>query len=130
MANSFQENITKILHKLCKNDGSVKEIDQGESDCCSVCLSQMCKGEKVKVLPLCNHRYHADCIGAWLKNNPTCPLCRSKISNHSNNQNQQKQVKSFEESLVDLVQSFSDVLVAILYMILPSSITETFPVVY
>ncbi|RHN39583.1 putative transcription factor C2H2 family [Medicago truncatula] len=130
MSNSFQENITKILHKLYKNHGSVKEIDQGESDCCSVCLNQMCKGEKVKVLPLCNHRYHADCIGVWLKNNTTCPLCRSKISNHNINQNQQKLVKPFQESLVDLIQSFSDVLVAILYMILPSSITETFPVVY
>lgn len=110
----------------------MKEIDQSESDCCSVCLSQMCRGEKVRVLPLCDHRYHADCIGAWLKNNTTCPLCRSKISNHSYNLNLQKLVNPFEESLVDLIQSFSDALVTILYKILQSSITESegFHVVY
>jgi len=131
MAYSFQENIVKTLNKLYKNyfyvGGTVKEMDEGESDRCSVCLSQMCKGEKVRVLPLCNHRYHADCIGAWLKNNTTCPLCRSKISDHSFNLNLQKLVKPFEESLVDLIQSFSDVLAAILYKILQSSITEGFP---
>ncbi|XP_045787868.1 RING-H2 finger protein ATL16-like [Trifolium pratense] len=135
MANSFQENIFKILHKLYNNNhfyvgNSMKEIDQSESECCSVCLSQMCKGEKVRLLPLCNHRYHSDCIGVWLKNNTTCPLCRSKIIDHSINQNQQKQVKPFGESMVGLIQSFSDVIVAILYMILPSSITESFPIVH
>lgn len=136
IAYSFQENIIKTLDKLYKNyfyvGGSMKEIDQSESYCCSVCLSQMCRGEKVRVLPLCDHRYHADCIGAWLKNNTTCPLCRSKISNHSYNLNLQKLVNPFEESLVDLIQSFSDALVTILYKILQSSITESegFHVVY
>jgi len=134
IAYSFQENIIKTLHKLYKNyfyvGGSVKEIDQSESDGCSVCLNQICKREKVRILPLCNHRYHADCIGVWLKNNTTCPLCRSKINDHSFNLNLQKLVKPFEESLVDLIQSFFDVLVAILYTMLQSSINEGFHVVY
>lgn len=132
VAHSFQENMIQRLHKLYKHYGyayAVKEADQGESDCCAVCLSQMCKGEKVRSLPLCKHRYHADCIGAWLKNHTTCPLCRIKISDHIS-QNQQKQVKPFGESMVGLIQSFSDVSVSLLYMILPSSITESFPLVH
>lgn len=132
LANSFQENIIQRLHKIYKHYGyvySMKDTDQGESDCCAVCLNQMCKGEKVRSLSLCNHRYHADCIGAWMKNHTTCPLCRTKITEHTP-QNQQKEVKPFRESMFGLMQSFSDVFVAVLYMILPSSITQSFPLVH
>lgn len=136
LVHSFQENIYHGLQKLYKHYGyvyyAVKDKDhegESESDCCAVCLNEMCKWEKVMSLPLCSHRYHADCIGAWLKSHTTCPLCRSKITDHVPRK-QQKEVKPFGESVVELVQSLSDVFVAILYMILPSSITRSFPLVH
>lgn len=137
LVHSFQENIIHRLQKLYKHYGyapnyAVKDKDDGgesESDCCAVCLNEMCKWEKVMSLPLCSHRYHPDCIGGWLKSHTTCPLCRSKITHHVP-RNQQKEVKPFGESMVDLVQSLSDVFVAILYIILPSSITQSFPLVH
>ncbi|KAJ1390589.1 Zinc finger, RING-type [Sesbania bispinosa] len=130
VVHSLQENMIQRLHKLYKHSAAVKETEQVESDCCAVCLNQMSKGEKVRSLPLCNHRYHADCIGAWLKNHTTCPLCRNKITDHVP-QNQHKQVmKPFKESMIGFIQRFSDLLVVLLYTILPSSITETFPLVH
>lgn len=43
---------------------------------CSICISALEAGEKVKVLPPCGHCFHPDCVDAWLKSQPSCPLCR------------------------------------------------------
>ncbi|XP_020238377.1 RING-H2 finger protein ATL51-like [Cajanus cajan] len=128
VAQSFQNYMIQRLHTLYKHygyAGAVKENEEHESDYyCSVCLSQICKGEKVRSLPVCKHRYHVDCIGAWLKNHTTCPLCRNKITDQKH-----RQVKNLGESMFNLMQSFSDLLVSLLYIILPSSITQNFPLV-
>ena len=43
---------------------------------CPVCLSEMEDGETVRVLPVCMHYFHDACVGEWLQENNTCPLCR------------------------------------------------------
>ncbi|KAJ1263299.1 hypothetical protein BS78_09G172900 [Paspalum vaginatum] len=43
---------------------------------CSICISALVAGEKVKVLPPCGHCFHPDCVDAWLRSQPSCPLCR------------------------------------------------------
>jgi hypothetical protein len=43
---------------------------------CQVCLSEMEDGEIVRVLPVCMHYFHDACVGEWLRQNNTCPLCR------------------------------------------------------
>ncbi|XP_027337350.1 E3 ubiquitin-protein ligase RNF181-like [Abrus precatorius] len=131
VAKSFQNYMIQRLHKLYDHysyAATVKDNEEGESDYCSVCLCQIYKGEKVRSLPVCKHRYHADCIGAWLKNHPTCPLCRNKITDHIPH-NQLKQVKNLRESMINLVQSLSDLLVTLFYLTLPSSTTESFPLI-
>jgi hypothetical protein len=43
---------------------------------CSICLEDMNKSNyKLK----CSHEYHKNCIDGWLKNNATCPICRTHI---------------------------------------------------
>jgi len=44
---------------------------------CSVCLSELVDGEKVRVLTACMHYFHATCVGAWLHWKANCPLCRT-----------------------------------------------------
>ncbi|RDX89081.1 RING-H2 finger protein ATL3, partial [Mucuna pruriens] len=117
VAQSFQNYMIQRLQKLYKHYGyaaSVKDNEEHESDYCSVCLSHISKGEKVRSLPVCNHRYHADCIGVWLKNHTTCPLCRNNITDHVPPKH--KHVKNFGEAMFNLMQSFTDLLVALLYM--------------
>ncbi|KAK1610381.1 hypothetical protein QYE76_034054 [Lolium multiflorum] len=48
-----------------------------EAATCSVCLEELQLGETVRLLPVCLHLYHAQCIDAWLDAHSTCPLCRS-----------------------------------------------------
>ena len=45
---------------------------------CSVCMDAVEIGDEVTVLP-CNHWFHGDCVGAWLKEHDTCPHCRAGI---------------------------------------------------
>ncbi|KAK4366881.1 hypothetical protein RND71_014761 [Anisodus tanguticus] len=44
---------------------------------CVICLSEFGVGEKVKVLPKCNHGFHVRCIDKWLNYHSSCPTCRN-----------------------------------------------------
>ncbi|KAJ0255575.1 hypothetical protein HA466_0103050 [Hirschfeldia incana] len=46
---------------------------------CAVCLSKFEPDDQLRLLPLCCHAFHADCIDVWLVSNQTCPLCRSPL---------------------------------------------------
>lgn len=43
---------------------------------CVICLSEFAPGERVKVLPKCNHGFHVKCIDRWLNSHSSCPTCR------------------------------------------------------
>ncbi|KAL8832959.1 MAG: hypothetical protein Q9170_004619 [Blastenia crenularia] len=45
---------------------------------CSVCMDNVEIGDEITVLP-CQHWFHGDCVGAWLKEHDTCPHCRQGI---------------------------------------------------
>lgn len=53
-------------------------------DGCTICLADEADVEqsltlrKIGVLP-CGHAYHTTCITPWLKNNATCPQCRTIV---------------------------------------------------
>ncbi|PSS11868.1 E3 ubiquitin-protein like [Actinidia chinensis var. chinensis] len=46
---------------------------------CAVCLSKFEPNDQLRLLPLCCHAFHTQCIDAWLLSNQTCPLCRSTV---------------------------------------------------
>ncbi|CAH1442386.1 unnamed protein product [Lactuca virosa] len=46
---------------------------------CSVCLSEVEEGEKARILPKCNHAFHAECIDMWFHSHITCPICRNPV---------------------------------------------------
>ncbi|KAI3970534.1 hypothetical protein MKX01_024181 [Papaver californicum] len=46
---------------------------------CSVCLCEFSEKDKLRLLPLCTHAFHMDCIDKWLLSNSTCPLCRGAL---------------------------------------------------
>ncbi|KNA18016.1 hypothetical protein SOVF_074130 [Spinacia oleracea] len=46
---------------------------------CAVCLCEFSEQDKLRLLPLCSHAFHIDCIDTWLLSNSTCPLCRGAL---------------------------------------------------
>ena len=45
---------------------------------CSICINQIQEGEEILN---CGHTFHFSCIQRWLRNNNTCPMCRSQVIN-------------------------------------------------
>ena len=42
---------------------------------CSICMERLQRGDRVRVLPGCQHAFHPDCLDPWLLNvSSTCPL--------------------------------------------------------
>jgi len=48
---------------------------------CPICLVEFIADEKVITLPKCEHTFHSECVGAWLKKKPLCPMCRRNVRN-------------------------------------------------
>ncbi|MQL99619.1 hypothetical protein Taro_032350 [Colocasia esculenta] len=46
---------------------------------CPICLGEFADGEKVRVLPRCNHEFHVRCIDTWLASHSSCPTCRHSL---------------------------------------------------
>merc|ERR1712238_609969 len=47
---------------------------------CSICIDEFEEGEKIRLLPLCGHAFHTDCILPWLKDRQgCCPLCKMAV---------------------------------------------------
>lgn len=49
---------------------------------CAVCLSEFSEQDELRLLPLCSHAFHIDCIDTWLLSNSSCPLCRGSLYGH------------------------------------------------
>ncbi|KAJ6691420.1 RING-H2 FINGER PROTEIN ATL46-LIKE [Salix koriyanagi] len=46
---------------------------------CAVCLCEFSDKDKLRLLPMCSHAFHINCIDTWLLSNSTCPLCRGTL---------------------------------------------------
>ncbi|CAK8578937.1 unnamed protein product [Lathyrus sativus] len=66
----------KVLKKFPKVTYSTELKLPGLDTECVICLSEFTNGEKVRVLPKCNHGFHVRCIDIWLREHSSCPKCR------------------------------------------------------
>lgn len=46
---------------------------------CPICLGEFSDGQKVRVLPKCNHGFHVRCIDTWFLSHSSCPTCRQSL---------------------------------------------------
>ncbi|CDP04045.1 unnamed protein product [Coffea canephora] len=49
---------------------------------CPICLGEFSEGEKVRILPRCNHGFHVKCVDTWLLSHSSCPTCRQLLFGH------------------------------------------------
>lgn len=52
---------------------------QGLATECVICLSEVREGERLRILPKCNHGFHVKCIDKWLSSHSSCPTCRHSL---------------------------------------------------
>ncbi|XP_026441189.1 RING-H2 finger protein ATL67-like isoform X2 [Papaver somniferum] len=58
----------------CKNE---KDFGKENDSVCSICLCDYKDGEMLRMMPDCRHYFHLMCVDAWLRLNPSCPVCRN-----------------------------------------------------
>ncbi|KAL2552408.1 RING-H2 finger protein ATL46 [Forsythia ovata] len=59
-----------------------KEIEGSQEPFdCAVCLCEFSEKDQLRLLPMCSHAFHINCIDTWLLSNSTCPLCRGTLFN-------------------------------------------------
>ncbi|KAJ4845275.1 hypothetical protein Tsubulata_038161 [Turnera subulata] len=57
---------------------TASEADKKRHDC-AICLSDFKVGDRCRLLPVCQHSFHALCVDPWLLGTGTCPLCRDSV---------------------------------------------------
>ncbi|KAH7404144.1 hypothetical protein KP509_15G012300 [Ceratopteris richardii] len=78
-----------IFHEKTGAEGEATTDDDGKGGKlrtlnldCGICLSDFQESECLRLLPGCQHCFHAPCIEAWLSSHSTCPLCRRSLRRH------------------------------------------------
>ncbi|CAN0897105.1 E3 ubiquitin-protein ligase ATL6 [Linum grandiflorum] len=60
---------------------AVKGMKIGKEDLeCAVCLNEFDDDETLRLIPICDHVFHPECIDAWLEAHTTCPVCRANLT--------------------------------------------------
>jgi len=63
---------------LAADDGDEEAGACGEHEC-SICITPLEAGDRVRRLPGCNHTFHKACIDLWLLRSAECPLCKRSV---------------------------------------------------
>ncbi|EOA29001.1 hypothetical protein CARUB_v10025254mg [Capsella rubella] len=50
---------------------------------CAVCLCEFEDDETLRLIPICSHVFHSNCVTVWLSDHSTCPLCRVDLFSES-----------------------------------------------
>ncbi|CAN1771889.1 RING-H2 finger protein ATL74 [Linum perenne] len=78
--------LKKDTKKRCMSRIPVVVHGSGSGDPeCSICLGEVLDGERVRVMPKCNHEFHVSCIDKWLAAHSSCPNCRHSIAGGGGN---------------------------------------------
>jgi hypothetical protein len=75
-----ESNIRKLktfTYRL-KSSKDISSRSKSEEIRCCICLTDFAAEENLKEMP-CRHYFHAICLDTWLKQNGSCPICRSSI---------------------------------------------------
>lgn len=68
-----------------QQNGNSIEDNEDDREQCAICFDSYCDKDQLRVLP-CMHRFHMECVDAWLVKNKSCPLCKHEIDKPCENQ--------------------------------------------
>lgn len=56
------------------------DLDESVITECPVCLTKFEPEDSLRLLPVCKHVFHQECIDSWFESHSTCPLCRASLT--------------------------------------------------
>lgn len=72
----LQNNVTNTFQAELNH--TINQVKEEIEDACAICLDVLGNDQKNYKLS-CNHTFHHECIDSWIKDNPSCPICRKSI---------------------------------------------------
>jgi Ring finger domain len=67
---------SKDHHDVCTSDiDDSSRIGCDRDDSCMICFATVLEGERVGIMPNCEHIFHSKCLKDWLRRRNVCPLC-------------------------------------------------------
>lgn len=56
---------------------------------CEICHDAIQNGDILRMINVCNHSFHQECVDSWFENNQICPYCRCNVIEEPiNNENE------------------------------------------
>ena len=52
---------------------------------CEICHDAIKDGDILRMINICNHSFHQECVDSWFENNKICPYCRCNITEIDDN---------------------------------------------
>ncbi|KAL6911420.1 hypothetical protein ACP4OV_000225 [Aristida adscensionis] len=71
--------VEELAELPCHERKQAAGAGAGEGECCAVCLEAFQAGDRCRVLPRCDHGFHAQCVDPWLRKSRVCPVCRAEV---------------------------------------------------
>ncbi|CAI0452753.1 unnamed protein product [Linum tenue] len=68
--------VVKSLPAYCYRKGCGGGDGKYDLAECAICLGEFEEEETVKMIPVCQHVFHVQCVDTWLNSHVNCPLCR------------------------------------------------------
>jgi hypothetical protein len=70
--NDLRNYTTLRTHTESQNNNEIK---------CEICHDNINNGEILRMINICNHSFHQECVDSWFENNKICPYCRCDVTN-------------------------------------------------
>jgi hypothetical protein len=65
---------TEAMEATVSQDTKIEFTSLNE---CSICMEI---NYNQVIITDCNHEFHEKCLFEWMKNSPTCPICRKQLA--------------------------------------------------
>lgn len=46
---------------------------------CMICLADFEKHDEIRIIKLCKHFFHSECLLMWIRKEESCPLCKKSL---------------------------------------------------
>lgn len=75
----LDENFAPLTPRELSVLSDIKADKSIVEEVCSICCDNFEEKQKIRSMPVCNHKFHKPCIDKWLQKKPICPNCNRNV---------------------------------------------------